>query len=168
MVIFKFLHLVFLILLEYNNPISRLLFAIILLFLWYALIYYKHTSKKPITIEDYFKVSKFIIIFIISTFFIGDVGGILYLRILNAQKTVNIYKTISWLIRYIMKTDLFSIFTTICLILSVILLILFIINWYRKLILKYYLQLHFLIISYYPEYNHPPLSAFFYWNFNAE
>jgi hypothetical protein len=168
MIIVKFLQLVFLTLLEYNNPISRLLFAIILLLLWYALIYYKHTYNKPITIDDYFIVSKSIIIFIISTFFIGYVGGILYLRIINAQKTVNIYKAISWLIRYIIKTDWFSLFTSICLILSLILLILFIINWYRKVILKYYLQLHFLIISYYPEYNNPPLSAFFYWNFDDE
>lgn len=168
MIIIEFFHLIIKSLIETNHPLSRLLFALLLILSWYTLIYLKYISKKSFTIQDYVIESKFLLIFILSTFFIGYILGFIYLRIINTQRTLNIYKISSWFIQNIKEMSYFSIFANICLVIAILLLLLFIINWYRKIILKYYLQIHFLIISYYPEYNKPPISAFFYWHFDDE
>ena len=168
MIFIKLFYLIGETLVRYNYPVCRFLLAIILLFLWYGLIYLKYIYKKPFTIDDYRIESKILTIFILITFFLGYLLSVLYLRIINTQKTVNIYKIVNWFLCNFKEASWFSIFSTACLVLTSVLIILFIINWYRKLILKYYFQLHFLIISYYPEYNKAPLSAFLYWHFDDE
>ena len=149
---------------EYNEPITRIFLAIIIFILWYKLNLLYIKNKKKFTIEDYEIQSKFLITFILGSFLTLYIFGFLYLRLINISKSFDVYEFTNKYLLIIKNASYFSILSSICLIIAILLLSLFILNWYKRLLLKYYLQLHFLIISYYPNYGelckNPPTDWF--------
>lgn len=142
--------------------------AIVLILCWILLLFTKNKNKNKVTIKNYIIESKIIIFIILSTFFVFYVFGLMCFRLLNIQKTFNVYTFFSLLNQNFKTMSYFSFFANICLICSLILLIIFFINWYKNILFISYLQVHFFIISYYPKYNETNKVAFLYWHFDDE